>query len=600
MPNDEANILYGVSFPKSWDRFMCEIYLFLHSPKFEIDPYWRPNGAVDTNPSAQPYSGEGRFQHAQNLGMLLFPKSFEWQDFSIAAMQSFCRPEHSAVTGGGGTSKSNTAALFALLWLLVAPDDSAVLIASTTVDAAKKRIWKPLRQYYTELVRMFRQVGNTVLIGNPRPCIRSSPQDSAHGIYVVAVAKGEVDKGVESLKGFHPKRLLMIGDETDAISQAVVDVEVNQQIGTLEYKQIWLGNDPSMFNPLGKLMEPEPGKVVTLAHKEWTSTKGVHCLRFDAYDSPNLRDKDKWSGIVRQKDIDIAIKNYGGENSPQFYIMMRGIHPPEGADNTVMSEALLLRHNCRSTDFVWLSGFVLSGMLDPAFGGDSCIFRTFKRGIDTSGKMRILLDEIIPIRINVTDKTTPPEYQIANQVKALCASRSIPPEEFIGDATGTGRGALSVLKVEWSPLINECQFGGTPSAMPVSEENPIPANEEYDRKVTELWFSFREFVKSDMIRGLDAQTAIEFCQRRFEVKNRKTSIEKKEDMKARGLPSPDNADALVAGIHMLREKGVDAKIVSPVKQVATVNWDKYLREQDLDAGADNYSPDGAGAFAGVY
>ena len=46
--------------------------------------------------------------------------------------------------------------------------------------------------------------------------------------------------------------------------------------------------DPSLFNPLGKMMQPELGKPVTLAHKEWTAHGGVFCLRFDAFDSPNF------------------------------------------------------------------------------------------------------------------------------------------------------------------------------------------------------------------------------------------------------------------------------------------------------------------------
>lgn len=586
-------IVSGVTFPDNYLPLHCELYLFLMAPKFEADPFWRPQGALDSNPSKQPYVGEGRFEHAFKLGKMLFPKTFEWQDYSIAAMQSFCGAPHSSITGAGGTSKSNSAAFFAILWLLCAPDDSAVLIASTTIEAAKKRIWKPLRQYYNELTKLMRQVGNTVLIGNPRPCIRASQQDSAHGIYVVAVAKGEVDKGIESLKGFHPKRLLMIGDEADSISQAVIDVEVNQQIGTLEYKQIWLGNDPSMFKPLGKLMEPEPGKVVTLGHKEWISTKGIHCLRFDAYDSPNLRDGDKWTGIIRQRDIDDAIKLYGGENSPQFWIMMRGLHPPEGADSTVLSEASLLRHNARQKEVIWASGFILSASLDPAYGGDGCIFRTFRRGHDTTGKMRILFDETISLKINADDLRNDAEYQIAAQVKQLCQSRSIPPDEFMLDATGTGRGVASVLRREWSPLIHECEFGGAPSDMPVSEENPKSAKEEYDRKVTELWFAFREFVHADMIRGLDNTAAIEFCQRTYEVKNRKTCIESKTEMKARGLPSPDHADAVAVAIHHLREKGVNSRIITPIKQEAGKDWDAFLKKQDLDGREDTYSPDEA-------
>lgn len=587
----QNQLVCGVTFSGAWNLFDCHRFMFLFGPKLEADPFWRPAGTIEPNPAPQPYTGGGRFEHAVALGKMLFPKSFEWNDWSMAAMRSFCDGPHSAVTGCAGSSKSTTAALFAFLWMLASPDESAVLIVSTSIEAAKKRIWKPLQGYYNELTRMVGRVGNTVLIGNPRPCIRSSPKDSAHGIYVVAVAKGEVDRGIESLKGFHPKRLLMIGDETDSVSQAVVDVEINQQVGTLEYKQVWLGNDPSMFNPLGRLMEPEKGKPVTLGHSEWISTKGLHCLRFDAMDSPNLQGHgDKWAGIVRQKDIDAAVKNYGGENTPQFWIMMRGLHPPEGADNTVLSEALFLRHRC-ADGVVWEKGFELVAMLDPAFGGDKCVFRTAGHGRDVHGQTRVLLMERIALTVRADEKGSPAEYQIAAQVKALCEARGIPPQNFILDVTGTGRGVASVLKVQWSPDLNECEFGGACSDMPVSDENPKPAREEYDRKVTELWYSIRQFVQSDMLRGMDEETAVELCQRRFVVKNKKIVLERKDEMKLRGLHSPDYADALACGIHLLREKGVNATVQTAVKTERGDGVAAFLRAQDLDGSAECYSED---------
>lgn len=589
-----TKIVSGVEFPADWTAFQTELFLFYWGNQLAENPEWRPRDSIPGMPDSStiPYTGEGRFEHFKNLVQMWFPKSFEWHDWSEKAARAFCAHKHTAITGCGGSSKSTTAAMYALFFLLAAPNDSAVLIASTSIDAAKKRIWKNVRQYYGEMIRKARRLGETCLIGNPRPCIRSSKTDTAHGIYVVAVAKGEVEKGVEALKGFHPKRLLMIGDETDSIGQAVVDVGVNQEIGTIEYQTIWLGNDPSLFNPLGKMMEPEPGKPVTLGHTEWTSTTGVHCLRFDAFDSPNLRDKDKWSGIVRQKDIDAAIARHGA-NSPQVWIMLRGIHPPEGADDTVLSEALFLRNNCRA-GVIWQQSFITSGLLDPAFGGDRCVFRTMDRGIEQdTGKMRILFHDPIEIHIDANDKKNPPEYQIAAKVKSLCESLGIPPDEFITDATGTGRGVASVLQREWSPNIHTCEFGGACSAMPVSDENPKPANEEYDRKVTELWFSFRVFVEAWMIRGLDAATAQEFCSRKFALKAKKTAVEEKGEMKARGAPSPDLADCSVTGIHLLREKGIAAVVATSARQETNKAMEVFLKKQDLDGSADRYSPDEA-------
>jgi hypothetical protein len=52
------------------------------------------------------------------------------------------------------------------------------------------------------------------------------------------------------------------------------------------------------------MMQPEIGKPVGLHNTEWTSAKNVKCLRLDAWESPNIKDKDKWTGLVRQRDID--------------------------------------------------------------------------------------------------------------------------------------------------------------------------------------------------------------------------------------------------------------------------------------------------------
>lgn len=596
-------IISGVEFPSNLKitPFQAELFLFYYGNQLAANPYWRPKGSVPgmLGSSDIPYTGDGRFEHFKNIAQALFPKTFQWHDWSEKAGRAFCENRSVAICGAGGSGKSTTAGLYALIWMLAAPNDSAVLIASTSIDAAKKRIWKNIRQYYTEMVKLTRKVGETVLIGNPRPCIRASKTDTAHGIYVVAVAKGEVEKGVEALKGFHPKRLLMIGDETDSIGQAVVDVGVNQEIGTIEYQSIWLGNDPSLFNPLGKIMQPEIGKPVTLGNTEWTSANGTYCLRFDAFESPNVKEGgEKYHGIVSKKNIDQAIKERG-ENHPQIWIMLRGIHPPEGADDTVLSEALFLRNHCQNS-VTWKTGFQSIGLLDPAFGGDRCIFRTMDYGMDTANQMKILVGQPIEIQIDGGDTQNPPEYQIAQKVKSLCESKGIKPQDFVMDGSGTGRGTAAVLQREWGSSINVIQFGGACTEMPTSDEDSKPANEAYDRLVTELWYSFRVFVEAGMIRGLDPQTAMEFCARKFYIKAKKISVETKPEMKLRGAMSPDLADCVVCGIHLLRERGINATVQTTVKQENTRDWDRKVIEGDIDSWEGNYSSALADMGADVY
>ena len=334
-------------------------------------------------------------------------------------------------------------------------------------------------------------------------------------------------------------------------------------------------------------MAPEPGKPVTLEHKRWKSAKKFDCLRLDAWDSPNIKHKDKFTGLVRQRDIDDLVTRKG-ENSPSVWIQLHGLHPPEGCSNTVLSEAALIRFHCFES-VVWKKDFITSAALDPAFGGDSCIFRTFKRGNDTQGNMKILCDEIIVIPISANDPGNPADYQIAAKVKELCISRRIAPDEFILDATGVGRGVSAILQREWSPRIEQCNFGGAPSERVMSDEYPVPASKEYDRQVTELWFAIRQFVEADLLRNLDQPTAVQLCSRTYEDKgvggNRKLCIQKKDEM----LHSPDEADALACGIELMRRKGINSTIKTAVKEKSSETFLKTVEDYDWDSSEQGYS-----------
>lgn len=567
--------LDGVRFPVGTSLFHAQLALFRYAPRLQADPYWRPSGT----PSDSPYTGAGRHQHSRILTEMLRP-SFEWNDWAIAADKAFCENQRTAICGGGGSSKSYTAGDYAFKFLLCAAEITAVVIASTSIDAARKRIYKSIQAAYSESTRRLGKLGDLVPVSSPKPAIRSAKDDFVHGIYVIPVEQGDVDKAVDAIKGYHALRMLIVRDESDAISQAIVDVESNLRIGTEEFQTIDLGNLPSSLNPLGKQMETAPGKPITEAlGTEWISAKSVKCLRFDGEQSPNIRDKGKWTGLMTEEDRADIERQAGGKNTRSYYIMVKGLPPPEGVDDTVMSESLLHAH-LAFDKVTWQRGFITSASLDPGFGGDQCCFRTFKRGPDHSGAFRALLDEVIAIPITVNDPKNPPEYQIADKVKSLCKARGIPPDEFIAGTTGIGSGVAATLQREWSPSIHACEEGGAPSDMIVSEEDPIPAKERYDRRVSELWGSIREYVQAGILRGMDDKTAIQLCQRKWDPTKKKKAIEKKEDMPS----SPNEADALAFYIELLRRKGINASIQTPAKAEVGKSLDRLAQEMDFDSG----------------
>lgn len=567
--------------------WLCQLWLFRYSVRFVSDPCWRPEGnKLDGNPSPTPYTGTGRHQHSRAVTELIRP-NFEWHEWSIATDQDFCGHTRSAVCGGGGSSKSFTAGDYALKFWLCAPDVTAVVVASTSIDAARKRIWKSIGTGYTEICRRVGKLGTSQMLSSPKPMIRNSSGDAVHGIYVVPVEQGDIDKAVDAIKGYHARRVLMVRDESDAVSEAVISVESNLRIGTEEFQSIDLGNLPSSLNPLGKQMAPAPGKPVTESlGPEWMSSKGIKCRRLDGEQSPNIKDKGKWTGLMTEEDRADIERQAGGKNTRTYYVMVKGLPPPDGVDDTVISEPLLHAHSCFDK-VTWKGSFIMSGALDPGFGGDMCCYRTFKRGDDTTGAFRAQCEEIIPIPIIVGDPKNPAEYQIAAKVIELSKARGIIPDEFIAGTTGIGSGVGATLKREWSPDIHTCEEGGSPSDKIVSEEDPRPANELYDRRVTELWFSIREFAQAAILRGLDEKTATQLCQRKWEFKAKKKSVQKKEEMPS----SPNEADTLGFYIELLRSKGIQASIQSKAKSESNSSLEQELAEQDFDSSEFAYADD---------
>lgn len=90
-------------------------------------------------------------------------------------------------------------------------------------------------------------------------------------------------------------------------------------------------------------------------------------------------------------------------------------------------------------------------------------------------------------------------------------------------------------------------FGGSPSKLQISPVDKRKAIEVYANRVTEIWVRMKGLVREGRIRGLPTEIVKEICERRWHkamlTSSRKLKIESKVDMKARGLKSPDLADA---------------------------------------------------------
>lgn len=553
--------LYGKNFPTR-DRQAIELWCFANDP---------PQGA-------------GRYQHLRNsIGEVWqrhHPTAFLWNDWSELMMRTFSENNWVTITGPGASWKTTCASLFALTSFYADPRNTVVIVTSTTLDGLRRRIWKEITRYH----RLRPLYGHLV---QSRNCIQFNRGSDDAGIFGLATDKGEIEKAIGKIIGFHAPKMIVVVDEMPYTPEAIVEACVNLETGSQRFIFIGLGNADDHLDPHGRMSEPEAGwESIDVESEQWKTRRGV-CIHLDGLKSPNIRNYGKhYPGLIGQADIDSTANIYGVD-SPQFWQMRRGFWAPEGIQKTVLTMPIIVRGNAME-EAHFDQNYVLGAALDPAFeGGDRCILR-FGRCGAMNGKKTLELGELMHIRTkNLPDEPT--HYQIVTQVKEACQRRGVLPYFFALDATGEGSALASMFEREWSREILRVEFGGRPSSRPVSPTNPKKACDEYDRVVTALWFFFRLLVQNGQVRGLDLETATEFCRRWWEPRGFYLRLETKQKMRDRTRKSPDLADnaVIMAELFHVRD-ALHPNAVSYDAKVIDSPWKRFLRSRNLDA---EYAPE---------
>ena len=484
--------------------------------------------------------------------------AFIWNEWSEDMLEAFCEWHWATTIWGPNASwKTTSAGIYANAAFYASPSNTIIVLTTTTLPGLKKRIWKEVLKYYR-----WSDCG----IGSVHAsdfAIRFQKGSDEAGIFGIATGQdeGDIQKAVDKIIGFHAPNVIAVVDEMQATNEAIVKACLSLEAGAERFQLIGLGNPDSELDSLGQMSEPwlrEENRSagydsVNLDTGRWETKRGI-CLHLHGLKSPRVKEGDEfYPGLLTQRDIDSAAKAYG-EDSPEFWRTRHGFIAPQGVTKTVLSPALIKKGNAKERA-IWIDDFVCGAGLDPAFeGGDRCMLRFGKCGQMTHGKTGIELGELVQIKTEAST-SEPLHYQIVRQVKELCELHDppVPPELFALDSTGEGGGLAAIFQREWSPAITLVEFGGRASDDPVSEFNPKPCSQEYLYKVTQLWYTFRLMVQNNLIRGLDPETAFEFCQRVYEMRGNLKMLESKKVMKLRTKKSPDLADSTVVLVDMFRQ-----------------------------------------------
>lgn len=533
---------------------------------------------ADANPER--FSGISRGQHIKHCIAMMWPDVIRsWNDWNELALWAWTNYREIGVTGCAAAGKTFTFTLLSLVEYLAKPMGTRVALTSTTVPSLRGRIWAEMMKFVRPAVPLF---GLNVVDSQTK--IQFQKGDDRSSIIALAVDSGAVEQAVGKLQGVHLPRMVIMVDEAAQTNPAVFSARANLEVGTDFYHFIAIANASSMFDPHGLFCEPRMGWGGIHDDDEHWETKSGVCVRFDGLKSPNVRaGRIVYPYLFSQDNVEIIRKNFG-EGSLEWNSYCRGMWSRSGARNTILDSAMITDGKAREK-VIWAGGGIKTiAALDPAFttDGDDCILRFGKVGKADDNQIMLELTEVVRLNL-MDDPNYPLFYQVADQTISELQKRGVRPEDFALDATGAGAGIADIISQRWQAGFVRVSFGGSATDSAVSVEDSRPAKSVYSNRVTQLWSQIKVIVMAGRMRGLDDQTARELCARIYSLKNEKTLLESKKDLKKRTKGnSPDRADALALLVELFVTQNGFGDATGSQSQNSE-DWDDYVLDNSFEA-----------------
>ena len=517
-------------------------------------------------------SSDSKYNYMVKIHNLLWPsyiKTFNYWEERV--FRAHCEGyENISLAGGSGIGKSLSVAKVACIFWLSDPKNNACLIASTTMDSLETRIWG----YAVKLIdQAIMDLGIPAVIrsGKPPKILYPKQVEKIHGMFAVAIRQGDDAKVVSTLIGRHPnKGFLVVLDESTDMSAAIEQATLNWKQGVTFYQRWAIGNSKTKYDLHGALSTPAAGWSSIDPHKNYvwdtTQDRGI-CLYFNPFDSPAIHEKDPVKKallseyLVTTEKI-AALEAKYDKNHPNYRRFVLGFWlDQESIDDTIVSEKFLDEHRIVQPA-EWSGMFPVSIVagLDPAFraGAGGCVLRLAVLGHTTQDGL-ICLDYrgeelLFYIHIKI-DSQKSAELQLVEQVAAILQEYNCPLNQLAIDATGGGRALGELLKIYMNSPVDPIRIvstgiGSRSGSTHITDPFIIVSNP------TELWMTFREYVQTMQIKGVDDLTFRQLHSRQLLTKNNKKILESKKEYITRMqvidtklATSPDEADAAILALH---------------------------------------------------
>ncbi len=394
-----------------------------------------------------------------------------------------------AVRSCNGSGKTFIAAHAVLWWLRCFPD-SIVITTAPTEHQVRDVLWREIRRAYHD---------NEELIGGK--LLRTSLElDDKH------YAQGLSTDTPERFQGFHEGHILFVVDEASGVREGIFEA-IEGSMTSDNARMLLLGNPTTLS-----------GSFYEAFHSRRSLWKTI---RISAKDTPNFADEGEevtWPNLVTPQWVNDAKVNWG-EDSPMYQIRVLGEFPSESED-TLISLKIIENAVAGKDEAPELQDDepVELGVDVARFGSDRTVICA-RRG-----------DRVIEMA-SYTKKDT---METAGLVKALVERYS--PACVRVDSIGVGAGVVDRLK--------ELEVPGV-TGINVAQRATNP--EHFANLKAELYDGLRERFQQGRIRIPNDQKLISELAsiRYYFTSSGQTRLEDKDDLRGRGQPSPDLADALM-------------------------------------------------------
>jgi hypothetical protein len=444
-----------------------------------------------------------------------------WQSALLArvgANLSIATAIQEAVASGHGVGKSTLVA-WLVLWAMSTATDTRGVVTANTETQLKTKTWVELAKWYRLFIgrELFRLEATSIFSVDP---------DRAKTWRCDMVPWSE--RNPEAFAGLHNqgRRVFMIFDEASNIP-AIIWETASGFLSDANTERLWFafGN---------------PTKSTGRFREAFTEHSGWHTTQVDARQIS-----------FTNKAQHAAWERAYGEDSDYFRIRVRGVFPRTG-ESEFISAAVVAAAQARDAEPQRFDALIIG--VDVARYGDDESVLVVRKGRDARTTEAVRLRGLDTM-------------QLASRVVEL--AQSLRADAVFIDGGGVGGGVVDRCR-QLRLAVHDIQFGSK-----ADRSDFVTEGERYANKRAEMWGAMRAWLVTGAIDpSIELRDQLIGPTYGFTGRD-EIQLERKADMRARGVPSPDWADALALTFAYPVVPNIDAGFDGPHKPLVEWEYDPF-------------------------